>query len=89
MDNTTLLVCPRCDSIKPLVAGSTRAICHKCSCSVWIAPSGRKIVKRIEALVTCLPCAIEMAKQDEEGAVIMPLTKEQIAERLARFQSPN
>ena len=78
-----ILVCPPTSAGPSRVAESTPARCAECGQEVWVAPSGRALILRLELTILCRPC-VERHQAEGESVERMPLQPEQIEERRRR-----
>ena len=78
-----ILVCPPTSAGPSRVAESTPARCAECWQEVWVAPSGRALILRLELTILCRPC-VERHHAKGESVEHMPLQPEQLEERRRR-----
>lgn len=78
-EEETVLVCVRVADGGMVALDSVQRACHRCGEAVWVAPSGVRMIARMDALVRCMACTVEM---DDGEDVVMPITDEQIAEAI-------
>ena len=78
-----VLVCPPTSAGPSRVAESTPACCADCGQGVWVAPSGRALIQRLELTILCRLC-VERHQAEGETVTRMPLQPEQLEERRRR-----
>jgi len=74
-----------------VVKGSRTSECARCGGAVWIAPSGRDILREHpQTRVCCIPCAGVMQSENEQRGgvnVAIPLTDAQVVEAAAALRA--
>lgn len=85
-DDTICIVCMLVADCPAPVPGSTVATCCKCDAKVWRAPSSFQLDVPADMLqIWCSPCAVAEIKKQDDPAVIMPITKQQLGELWDHF----
>lgn len=88
MSKGSVLICARV-GVRAVIAGSQKRRCDRCQHPVWVAPSGRVLLKTMEkpVLISCESCATLMMLDDPEAKMTAP-TPEQMDE-IARHREHN
>lgn len=80
-DDETILICEPTASGGGSVYGSIRATCSKCSCPIWVSPSGQKVAN---AKLLCGNCARPILEAEKD--VKLGLAPGSIEEMIDHFR---
>ena len=56
MENTDTILCARVKNFLPLVIGTVKRKCDKCSAQVWFSPSAQQYEKSHKLRILCMLC---------------------------------
>jgi hypothetical protein len=84
MTDTAWIVCARVspgDTMDQLVPGSVTVTCEKCHHPVWLAPSSRIQIEKLDQWyrILCVPCALPKITPDDE-IVLFPGVGEELGD---------